>query len=527
MHMKKLLIWAVTGAMVVSLFPLPASAAALRLSSGQEEQTEKKTLTLKSSQEDGDGGGMTLVPSSSSGVYTMERAAQATVQAMGIVPVGASSTHTVTRGEFAQMLTQASQYRDTVTGSAGLSLFSDVKYNDALSGYVKVVATNGWMSGYLDGSFRPDQPVTLEEAATALIKVLGYTTEDLVGAYPTAQINQFYALDLDGGLTLRQGDTLTYQDCTTIFYQLLAAKTKAGSIYAVDLGFTLNSDGSVNYLDVITADLEGPYVVSSASKWQQTLPFDVSDATVYFNGSRGSASDLSQYDVFYYNANNKTIWAYDYRVSGLITAISPGGLNPTSVTVAGQTYTISSSTAAYKLSTMGSYHTGDVVTLILGVNQDVVDVVASTTDRGYAYGVVTDCETITYREEDGSETTAELITLKDDVGATQQFVNTGEFYGISSGAVVIRYKGVKVTALEELSQMEIEYIGGRKDIRDENGDVYELGTNAAVFLLQNGIYSTTSLTSVSNLVGSYTVYGYYDDVMRDDGEIYVIVAVKN
>src|SRR5699024_4086279 len=105
--MKKLLIWAVTGAMVVSLFPLPASAAALRLSSGQEEQTEKKTLTLKSSQEDGDGGGMTLVLSSSSGVYTMERAAQATVQAMGIVPVGASSTHTVTRGEFAQMLTQA------------------------------------------------------------------------------------------------------------------------------------------------------------------------------------------------------------------------------------------------------------------------------------------------------------------------------------------------------------------------------------------------------------------------------------
>ncbi len=39
------------------------------------------------------------------------------------------------------------------------------------------------MNGYTDGTFRPDNAVTLEEACTAVLKLLGYKMTDLNGAF--------------------------------------------------------------------------------------------------------------------------------------------------------------------------------------------------------------------------------------------------------------------------------------------------------------------------------------------------------
>ena len=525
--MKKLVALFLAGVMAAAL-PASAFAATLTFKGAAKEEPEKKTLTLKGKDESKASSGKGLTLQGSSGVSTLGAAnsAQATVQALGIVPKGASLSAKVTRGDFARMLTLASVYKDSVTGSAGLSLYPDVKQDHPDSGYIKVAVANGWMSAYLDGTFRPEDKITWEEAATALLKLLGYSTADLIGAYPAAQINKAAALGLADGLTKKQGQTLTNQECVSIFYHLLEAKTQTGAVYASTLGYTLNSDGSVNYLAVISGDLEGPYVVSSSSKWKDILPFALSEATLYYNGSSGKSSQVSQYDVVYYNANSKTVWVYNKKVSGLITAIAPGGLNPTTVTLLGETYQVSSSTAAYKLSSMGSYHTGDVATLIRGMNNDVVDVISSAKDSGLAYGIITNVQTISYKDEDGGQTTAELITLLDDTGTAQQFVNTGDFYDISFGPAAIRYSGVKVKELELLSEVELEHIGGRRDVTAVDGTTYEVGANAAVFLSQNGSYSSTTLSSVSKLSG-YTITGYYDDVLKGDGKLYVIIAQRD
>ena len=46
------------------------------------------------------------------------------------------------------------------------------------------------MNGYTDGSFRPDNTVTLEEACAAVLKLLSYKTTDLTGSFPQAQLNK-------------------------------------------------------------------------------------------------------------------------------------------------------------------------------------------------------------------------------------------------------------------------------------------------------------------------------------------------
>ncbi len=37
------------------------------------------------------------------------------------------------------------------------------------------------MTGYLDGTFKPDQPVKLREAVYGVLALLGYTNEDFTG----------------------------------------------------------------------------------------------------------------------------------------------------------------------------------------------------------------------------------------------------------------------------------------------------------------------------------------------------------
>ena len=112
---------------------------------------------------------------------------QEALQALGILSGDDSLSSTVTRAQFAQMLTAASPYKDAAEGY-GASLFKDLRGDHQASGYVRIAVEQGWMSGYADGTFRPDQAISLEEGCAALLKALGYDPSALKGAYPAAQL---------------------------------------------------------------------------------------------------------------------------------------------------------------------------------------------------------------------------------------------------------------------------------------------------------------------------------------------------
>ena len=122
-----------------------------------------------------------------------------TIQVLGILSGDGSGnlnlSSSVTRAQFVTMMVAASSYKDAV-GSYGSSLFKDLKGDHWASPYVKVAVEQGWMSGYVDGTFRPDQGITLEEGCTALLRLLGYDSSTLTGAYPTAQLSKASALGL-------------------------------------------------------------------------------------------------------------------------------------------------------------------------------------------------------------------------------------------------------------------------------------------------------------------------------------------
>ena len=101
--------------------------------------------------------------------------------------------------------------------------------------HIRTAVQNGWMTGYSDGSFRPDNTVTLEEACTMALRLLGYDVAKLGGTFPTAQLSKASALGLRNEINARQGETLTLEQGTMLFYNALTAVNGSGQVYASTL----------------------------------------------------------------------------------------------------------------------------------------------------------------------------------------------------------------------------------------------------------------------------------------------------
>ena len=380
-----------------------------------------------------------------------------TIRALGILSGDESGnlnlSSPVTRAEFVKMMTAASTYQDAVGTGQGASLFTDVKSGYWANGYIQLAVEQEWVTGYVDGSFRPGSSITLEEACTALLRLLGFDSGSLSGSFPEAQLSKARSLGLLDDLDVSQGETLTRQDCVTLFYNLLVSENSEGTVYGTTLGYTV-TNGEVDYSTLVTADTKGPYVADSGSL---SLPFSTSGITVYRNGTASELSAVQQYDVYYYNENLRTVWIYSDRVTGTLTAVSPGTTAPTSVTVAGGTYELGTSTAVYQFSSQGDFSAGDTVTLLLGMNGEVVQAVsAAEADMTY-YGVVLSstkgaADGSTTSEESTSVQTTTVVACTD--GTQRTFYHSGSAY--SAGRVVSVTIEDGATRLRTLSSRGLE-----------------------------------------------------------------------
>ena len=323
---------------------------------------------------------MLVLPASAVG----SNAAVQTATALGGLTAeqSASLGAPLTRGQAARLLTAFSAYRDTAAAQGRTGrLYSDVDSDSPYAVYIRTAVQNGWMTGYSDGSFRPDNAVTLEEACTMALRLLGYDVASLGGTFPSAQLNKASALGLRNDISARQGEVLTLEQGTVLFYNALTAMNGSGQVYASTLGFAV-SNGQVDISSVLLDNVKGPFVADAAT----ALPF--APAAIYRNDEVTTSAALSPYDVYYYNESARTLWIYNKRAAGRVTAVSPSASAPTSVTVAGVSYTIASPSVAYQLSSLSGGGVGQVVTLLLGMNDAAVSVLTGDEADAVFYGVV-------------------------------------------------------------------------------------------------------------------------------------------
>ncbi len=355
----------------------------------------------------------------------------------------------VTRAEFAKMFVNASIYKDKTAAVANASPFKDVSYNHWAAAYIKTTVQQGWLTGYLDGTYRPEQGITLEEAVTGVLKLLGYGTTDFSGSYPYGQLALSQSLGLRQGVSASQGETMT-EDMMYLFYNMLSADTKEGQTQIELLGYQLDENGEVDYLSLMADSMEGPFVLQANLS---ELGINTTGATIYKNGVVSSTATAKKYDVVYYSTGLNTM-DLSNAVTGTCQTIIESTANPTSVTVAGNAYTLATADAKRAFSSLGSLRTGDIVTLLLGMDDQVVAAIPASdyaTVATAVYGVVTGTTSQSYTNATGQSYTSYTMNIVATDGNTYSYPVDTTYDADTLVKVTLTASGTKVERLSASS----------------------------------------------------------------------------
>jgi hypothetical protein len=446
--------------------------------------------------------------------------AEKVISALGIMKTDkgiiGTDTEKIARSQYAQLLVNMSSLKDSIAVSSNVSLFRDVPKNYWAAGYIKTAISNGWMSGYLDGSFKPNNGITLIEAINGVLRLLGYTDSDFSGNIIGSKMALYASKELDSNINVtKKTSNLSYDDCVNLFYNTLNAKTKDGRVYAETLGYTLDSTGELDYLSLINNDTQGPIIADD--NWASKLPFTIYQATWYKNDKKCSYTDINEYDVLYYSEDSAIVWAYDTKVTGTIQSINPDLLAPTSVTVSGVEYKLETSEASQEFATKGSVQKGDIVTLLLGKNGGIAGVLNLDEYNTTITGVALSTGTHLIENSDGIYASSNYVTFVDASGNKyMQDYDSKQMDFVVGDLVHVKYEDGEA----KVSEYELYTFSFGTNTFGSDGTILgnaKLASNVKILDLNDGQYVSIYPIRLANLtIMDNNVY-YYD--VNYNGEI--------
>lgn len=552
----------------------------------------------------------------------------------------------ISRAEFMKAAIAASSYKNSVASSLSISPFKDVDASYWAAPYIKLATQNGLCKGYMDASFRPDNPICYEEAITVCLKILGYTDDDFglswpygqiglgdslkitdnvnsyVGAYVTrGQVATLLYNTLDTKMKNSQSKLISIFDCETIENAVIVATNNedsslgAGKVYTTAGTYKFGSDFDYSYVgmrgdltvkngedfisftpndqqieaysvtEVIGSDLllngtalnisenltvyyksqttTYKNVISSASKGDTftvyknsagiidyavlksaapninisvldkyviysqldnaiigysngtfsqidlpaaTTAYKDSSKTTYSqiksslemgdilyvkrddsgnidyisyeqgnitgpvtlagksglaqfggatkimrNGKEVTENDIAANDIAYYIPDIGIVLVYSNKITGIYEKATPNKDTPVSVTVSGKEYNIESAAAFNKLSSGGSANYGDTVTLLLGKENNVADVITSETSSTAMYGYMIETGTKEYTKSDLSKYSGTYAKIITSDGTEYEYITDKNYKEIKNSIVKATLKNgvASITALSK------------------------------------------------------------------------------
>ncbi|MBQ2697075.1 MAG: S-layer homology domain-containing protein [Clostridia bacterium] len=159
----------------------------------------------------------------------------------------------LTRAQFAKMGVVCLGKEDSVTLYQGYTIFPDVRSGNWAAGYVNVAVRElKLLSGYPDGTFRPDQPITEAEAITIALRMLDYTESDLGSYWPNDYMLKAAEIGLTEGLEVVPTAEMSRGKAARLLQNLLVTDRKEGEVFSLGMGLT----GTENVTLLATAETD-------------------------------------------------------------------------------------------------------------------------------------------------------------------------------------------------------------------------------------------------------------------------------
>ena len=136
---------------------------------------------------------------------------------------------TLTRAEFCRMAVSAAGVSDLAYHRT-YTVFPDIRATNWALPYVNAAVRElKIVTGRADGTFGPGNAITLGEAATILVRLLGYGDEDVGANWPYSYLNRAQELGITAGLAhLPHRSAITRAQAATMFYTTLLSPVKGG-----------------------------------------------------------------------------------------------------------------------------------------------------------------------------------------------------------------------------------------------------------------------------------------------------------
>lgn len=259
----------------------------------------------------------------------------------------------VTRAEFVKMMVIAMNKKgDAVSLNSGSSAFTDIKPDNWAIGYISAAVKNQIITGYADGSFKPNEKVNFAQVCTVLLRSLGYTSSEMPGVWPQNYIEKARDLKITDGINLKFSDKVSRAQLAVMLErtlntesknstQTLAEKSGLGTSKTViitdswdldstlpegmvktDIGsFTAVSFNGIEYLgkkiDILSDDNNKILSARSVKEDSHTMLIEsISGNRVTYSDKSGSGSmDIPEDLTFYYKGQKSTFNSIKQNVS--------------------------------------------------------------------------------------------------------------------------------------------------------------------------------------------------------------------
>lgn len=458
---------------------------------------------------------------------------------------GSEYNVTLTRSELAETLVRASKDAEYARVENRITPFSDVSYNSENANYIRLAALNGYMTAYSDGQFRPDQLVKVQDAVTALLKLLGYTNQDFTQPYPYEQLAIAEKIELLDGVDVQIGAYITQEQLNRLIYNALLCSSKGSSKkYVEELGYSVSGE-DITLNDVMNKNALGPitylYIDLEAG-------LGLNSPKVYINGVEAAISELQKYDVIYYSKNANVVWAYRDKVTGIVEEILPNKESPTSVKVSGTTFQLSSYTAR-KAFGLNGFAAGNTVTLLLDRNKSVADVYLTEDLYTQQIGVIINAGQKEIMQSDGNQRVNYYATVLLANGEKMEIVTTTDYSKKVGNTALVKYSNGKATLSstskvteisgtfdaaaytlgkyklsKEVRILELDDYGNTKEIYPNRLDGVAITKKSVALIGQNelGLIETMILKNVTGDTAKYGIISEINEGKENDSYICMI-----
>lgn len=210
----------------------------------------------------------------------------------------------ITRAEFAKIAVVALGLGDAAEASKGTTKFPDVAASHWAAGYVNLAASRGLITGYPDGTYKPEGKLTNAEAITILCRLVGLgPVIDKEGTWPANYVGRAANEGILDGVSVAAGTNATRGFVAEMLVNTLTVDMWGASGYG--------DDGSVDYGNLGETLLEDRLDITEADDVRVT-DYDTDDNELVLddpdNDLDGTFEVTTDVDLYEGYLNEVTVW---------------------------------------------------------------------------------------------------------------------------------------------------------------------------------------------------------------------------